>query len=177
MIQVIEYLWNVNTNQCVVNSRQKSTFGENDESISNSQYIWDLIGNQLVGIYKIELTHDKNGNPDTEMTYRWDTIADNWANAIKKTYYYSEYNPTIVPGIPGKTIVVYPNPAKDFIVFDVSNNLETVIVEIFDIQGKKVLEQEISGHMKISVSNLAKGLYMYKLKQKGTIYKGKLLIE
>ena len=92
-------------------------------------------------------------------------------------YYYSELNPTAVPGISERKISVYPNPANDYVVFDLPNIYESATVELFDIQGKKVLEQKLPENRQISVSNLHKGLYMYKLNNKGVIYTGKLIIE
>ena len=177
MILLADYLWDVNTSTWVVDSRQESTYGENGQFISRDYYVWDTLESKWIGITKNESTSDEFGYPVLEITYSWDSISDNWTNAIQKTNYYSEYIPTVVPGISDKKILVYPNPAKDFIQFDQGNTSETAIVELFDIQGKKVLEQEYLEGMKIPVRNLAKGLYIYKLNEKGTIYKGKILIE
>ncbi len=74
-------------------------------------------------------------------------------------------------------IKIYPNPATEFVVFDVNSTSKTAIVEIFDINGKKVLHQELSDNKQISVSHLNRGLYMYKLIHNSTIYSGKIMIE
>jgi len=76
-----------------------------------------------------------------------------------------------------EVIFIYPNPSKEFIVFDLTNISESSIVELFDIQGKKVLEQMLSENKQISVSSLPKGLYLYKLYNRDIIYIGKLIIE
>jgi hypothetical protein len=72
---------------------------------------------------------------------------------------------------------VYPNPAKEYIVFDITNISNSAIVELFDNQGKKVLEQKLSVTGQIFISNLAKGLYLYRINNNGTIYKGKIIID
>jgi Leucine-rich repeat (LRR) protein len=74
-------------------------------------------------------------------------------------------------------ISVYPNPATAFFTFDLKNISESAMVELFDLQGKKVLEQKLSENKQISVSNLPKGLYMYKINNGGKLYTGKIAVE
>lgn len=174
---LMDYRWDVAASQWVAEMRQESTFGENGRFISYSMHIWNEIRSQWEGISKIETTSDEFGYPVIEMTYQWNTGENDWANALNKTNYYSEFIPSVVPGISDKRILVYPNPANEFVVFDLKNTSGKVTVEFFDIEGKKVQEQELSGTMQISVLNLTKGLHMYRLNVNGNIYKGKLLIE
>lgn len=69
---------------------------------------------------------------------------------------------------------VYPNPALDFIIIDLSaaelNNAELSIV---DLQGKNILSQRIeSSKEKIEISNLQNGIYFLNLNtEKGSIVK------
>jgi hypothetical protein len=70
-------------------------------------------------------------------------------------------------------IYAYPNPASEYILFDLGNISEPAKVEIFDNRGRKILEQDISENRQINVSKLAGGLYLYRLNYDGKIYKGK----
>lgn len=76
-----------------------------------------------------------------------------------------------------QNLSVYPNPAKDFIVFDITKNMESSIVEIYDIQGKRVIQQRLTENKQIAISNLAQGLYLVRLIDSGTIYTGKFIVE
>ena len=96
---------------------------------------------------------------------------------IKEPSINSELNPTLDPGIHNSIISVHPNPAKEFIVFDLTNILSSAIVELYDLQGKKVMEKKISGDKRVTIGNLPKGMYMYKLHNNGISYTGKLIFE
>ena len=151
----------------------KITYDANGNNTLYVSYHWDETTSQWVGDSKNECTYDANGI-NTLIVSNW---ANWWYPYDKATYYYSEHNITLIPEISEKHIRVYPNPAKDFIVFDLTNISKYAKVEIFDNQGKKILEQKLSENKQISVSNLSKGLYLYKLNDDGIIYTGKLLIE
>ena len=140
---------------------------------------FDLIINiyRWVAYYKSEYTYNTGGNNWSIISYNWDEIANKWITAYITTYYYSEHNITFVPEIPEMHINVYPNPASDYIVFDISNISDSAIVEIFDNQGKKVLKQQLSVTGQIIISNLANGLYLYRLNDSGNTYTGRIIIE
>jgi hypothetical protein len=72
---------------------------------------------------------------------------------------------------------VYPNPASEYIVFDVTNISESATVELFDNQGKKVLEEKLPVTGQISISHLAKGYYLYRINNSGIVYKGKIIAQ
>jgi len=74
-------------------------------------------------------------------------------------------------------INIYPNPAKEFVVFDVAIVGESATVQLYNVDSKKVLEQKLTDNKQVSISGLPKGLYMYKLNNKGYSYTGKLIIE
>jgi len=74
-------------------------------------------------------------------------------------------------------INIHPNPAREFIEFDLTNITFSAKVEFFDVEGNKVLEQKLSENKQISVSNLPKGLYMYKLSNSGNIHTGKVIVK
>lgn len=128
-------------------------------------------------IWKQVYTYDSNGNKTMEIIYNWDETANRFVNGTKTTWYYSPLNITFVPNTHLNKLTVYPNPAKDFIVFDLPNGSESVIVELYDIQGKKVVQQKLTETRLIAVVQLPKGLYLYRLADGETIYSGKLVVE
>ncbi len=60
---------------------------------------------------------------------------------------------------------IFPNPADDFIYFNLPYNKEAYILNLYDIKGKKVLSKKFYSKEdnKIPVSQLARGYYIIKL--------------
>ncbi len=73
-------------------------------------------------------------------------------------------------------IKIFPNPTKDF--FTISNNisLDNFSVQVFNIIGKKILEQSKLTSNKMDISALQKGIYLLKI-QKGNQQKTLKLIK
>ena len=63
--------------------------------------------------------------------------------------------------IDSNEMVVFPNPAKDFISIKTKNNIKITSVFIYDINGKMVLSNKLS--KKINISKLSKGTYFIKI--------------
>lgn len=135
---------------------------------------WDTIANQWVGNSKGLNAYDIYGNQTIQIAYSWNNTTSQFIPVYKATDYYSEHN--LIPKIPVH-IRFHPNPAKEFIVFDLTYYAEPIIVEIFDNQGKKVLEQNLPENRQISIRNLAKGLYLFRLNYNGNVSTGKIIVE
>ncbi len=175
------YEWNTSTSLWD-GFMKMETFYTANEITGFIIYHWDKVVNPATGwvnFSKEEQTASgtlPSGVKYVEMTgSEWDV--NKWVNSDKDTYYYSGQSTSIFNNSDTKGIRVYPNPAKEFIVFNLSDIPESAVAEIYDIQGRKVLEHKISQNRQISVSNLSTGLYIYKLYTNGVIYKGKLLIK
>ncbi len=167
--------WYSPTSEWLIHQKRGFTFDSNGNMTSDSSY-WDEING---GNYwsKSEHTYDDDGNLTFSVNYRWNETTSQWDTYSQDTYYYSELVPTPVSGISEEKIRVYPNPASEYVVFALPDISESATVELFDIQGKKVLEQKLSENRQISVHNLRKGLYLFKLSDSGNIYQGKITIE
>jgi len=76
-------------------------------------------------------------------------------------------------------ISIYPNPTADNLNFNLSNgNNEDLVVEIFDIQGRLVLFQEITNgndEFSVSLESLNSGLYLVKVTQDSKTITKKIL--
>jgi len=71
-------------------------------------------------------------------------------------------------------VSVYPNPAVDAIHF---NTNEAANVEIYSMNGAKVVAQQADATTAVSVSNLASGYYIYRITtQNGAIQNGKIQV-
>jgi hypothetical protein len=74
------------------------------------------------------------------------------------------------------TICIYPNPVKDNITVVLPENIYQAIFMLYDMQGKVLLNQEISNQDVVLVSNLATGIYIYNVITDKESHHGKLKI-
>jgi hypothetical protein len=168
-----EYFWNEHTNEWN-HSKREYTYDINGDNIMLIHYGWDDFSFGWVSDLKQEFTYDTYGNIAMTINYHGGT--DNWVEYDILTYYYSEHNPSFIPKIPEKHVIVYPNPATDFLIFETSLSLKPSTIEMFDLHGKKVISQKFSGSEQISVSQLKSGMYFYIVVSDGEIYNGKIII-
>jgi hypothetical protein len=73
---------------------------------------------------------------------------------------------------------IYPNPAKDYVYIEMSENRE-VTFRLFTLAGQMVLQNEVKGSgQKININNLKEGLYIYKIldDKSGKLVSGKMIV-
>ncbi|EDP70233.1 50S ribosomal protein L31 type B [Flavobacteriales bacterium ALC-1] len=75
-----------------------------------------------------------------------------------------------------KQVKIYPNPTKNLININLTQNIETT-VEIYDVLGKKVLFRKINKSTSLNTSSFKSGLYLMKFIQKDNISTKKLIIQ
>jgi len=87
--------------------------------------------------------------------------------------------PLSISSIPDVTVSVYPNPAKDAARFTVSGNEDEWTLRVYDICGKLVLNEEITGNQSADIRfrESMKGLYLYEVKSGAKTAFGKIVIE
>lgn len=72
-------------------------------------------------------------------------------------------------------ITVYPNPFNDKIEVGIKNNIQSEIF-LFDITSRKILQQKFTNSVSLNTEQLAKGIYLYEVRDKNGLYKtGKVL--
>ena len=74
-----------------------------------------------------------------------------------------------------ENMIIYPNPANDGFVNIVSSEMGDKFVELFDINGRKVLSTSISGE-RLDISRLEAGFYMTRVTINGKSSTSKLII-
>jgi len=77
---------------------------------------------------------------------------------------------------PEKEILIYPNPAKDFISFILKK--ESTQLSIFNAQGQLLDHRFLQKReTRIAVNDYAAGIYFYSLLSEGMGYAGKFVVE
>jgi hypothetical protein len=82
---------------------------------------------------------------------------------------------TSIEDINESPITIYPNPAMDNITLILPENINQALFTLYDMQGRVLLKQTLTRHNTISVSDIAKGIYIYHIATEKQNYQGKLL--
>lgn len=91
--------------------------------------------------------------------------------------YYSSFKTTGISDIKNSDFFIFPNPATESITFNWQKKTETMYLEIFNINGQKVLNKTIYNNTPESIIKLIKGIYLFRLSDNGEIaFTGKLRI-
>lgn len=93
------------------------------------------------------------------------------------TFFYSEGEHTSIPKFATENkLKVYPNPASEYVQFEINNSLESCTVEVYNMAGNKVIIKQLTDNKQLNVSQLKAGLYIYKVIQGTKAYKGKFMV-
>jgi hypothetical protein len=70
---------------------------------------------------------------------------------------------------------IYPNPATDNISISLPENISQAVFTLYDMQGKVLINQEVTNQETVAINNLASGIYIYNVKTSKQNYQGKLI--
>lgn len=75
-------------------------------------------------------------------------------------------------------INIYPNPASEYITFDIKNNTSNpdAQITIYNNQGQKMIQNQTNQKEKVDVSTLSGGIYILEVAVSDLLYKKKFLI-
>jgi hypothetical protein len=66
-------------------------------------------------------------------------------------------------------ISVYPNPCSDLLTINLKSEAGTCIFSLFDLTGRKIMQEEFSAYCKINTSMLNSGVYFYELRDSNRV--------
>jgi hypothetical protein len=97
---------------------------------------------------------------------------------IDGSYKYSNINKVLFENF-GDAITIYPNPAKDYIQFDFASKQKTILINLFDMQGRLIKTTTLANALplKLYVENIAKGKYIIQLSDGEKIVVGSFIKE
>jgi hypothetical protein len=75
-----------------------------------------------------------------------------------------------------RSLVVYPNPARDYINLDFGDLNGLVHVDIYSISGTRIFSEEMNGSGKISINHLEEGVYIITARHYNQLFSSKFVI-
>ncbi len=148
--------------------------------------VWEIKGKEEV-IYNGEFTFNDLILPfygdDEELYFNHMAVeltdymyeSNEWIIDEKGNFYYSEKELNAIIEHNGIEYTIYPNPTSHYITFDIRGNSTQFTLELFDIQGRKLLSKEIINKEEVNIENLTSGMYFYTLVLDGEKITGKIL--
>ncbi|MCW3788956.1 T9SS type A sorting domain-containing protein [Plebeiibacterium sediminum] len=74
------------------------------------------------------------------------------------------------------TLKVFPNPATDILWVEGYNEMMPIRIELFSLNGQKVLDQKLINNNTVDISRIKTGIYIYKVTQDNQVNTNKILI-
>ncbi len=76
------------------------------------------------------------------------------------------------------SILIYPNPADEYVLIDLGDRQGKTRIQLFDINGRAVLQKVESGNhlVRLELVDQPSGIYFYKLQYDGGMAQGKILV-
>lgn len=153
--------WNYNTNTTDTNV----TITGLDASC------WSFILKNINNVISVQNFNFRIYNMNDELVYQTQTIG----HTLEIPFYNIHSVGIANNDLPAKEILIFPNPASDLVTVAMQGNISEAHVIVYNILGKKVLEQQICNGSTISVSVLDEGIYFYSILRNNKVVKqGKL---
>jgi hypothetical protein len=193
-------VWDTITNDWIGDYEENYLYDASGNALLKNKLVWDTTTNKFLTEHQTDYAYDFE-TQFSEIIYPseyeyWHIsnlkYFDQYANTmLQKTYseqknnqleptevfnfYYSEKNITSTNNFAQQKIKVYPNPATNFIQFDGIEKSKQALVELYNLNGEKILSKEINKGRKLAISHLTSGMYLFKLTQDSQINLGKII--
>ena len=109
----------------------------------------------------------------TEFWNDFDLSSNEWLLAVKSTYIYSQQIVINTEDNKLEGVSFYPNPVESSL--SIRNQKGAGTFELFNVQGQKIVHQEVVGDAQVDLSQQLSGFYFYKMTIGGKSATGKLV--
>lgn len=139
-----------------------------------SYFNWDWFNNSWHGYQKFQYTYNSSGNQLTEHYYHW--LSDTtWSLRSERKFYYRDVVSLREHAL--RKVSLYPNPANGYVkIRFVDKDQIPVLLEIYDVNGRRVVSQEVRDNMKLPIDQLPTGVYSYVISDLAEPIWGKLMV-
>jgi len=168
LTQELSYLWEQSVSQWVAESKDEYEYN-NSFSFSNLllPFLFLYDGEDVLAYFNHMLTHINN--------YVWED--NQWIFNYKTVLDYSPQEVLSINSISAGSNQVSPNPVSDYLTVTLDKNYDKARFELFDMQGKKVLSENVMNHEKVSLQGFSAGIYYYVIIAGQERQSGKLIKE
>jgi hypothetical protein len=167
-----EFSWDNLSSEWMIDEELKTTFDEAvlfSDVVFPEEYVsWHLSNLSNVDQYTSMMLSMSLYEMESEYLQNTEQI---------ELYYSVESNTSVDDLSGGALLQVYPNPATDCITFDVDESFVDGMLEIYSIQGRKVFSQEVQNNLQVNVSDMERGLFLYRLIEGSAISTGKISLK
>ena len=170
--QILAITYNFDAGQWNLISKHEFTYDLNGNETKNIGYLKSKFSSEWILRETNESIYNSNGNLKQKI------ILNDQSNIVNRsTWYYSDVDTSITAPASAGELKTFPNPASEYITFNIEDASQPASVELFDMHGKKVVTQMLPESKQIEVSQLKSGMYFYKIRQGNKIYKGKVVVK
>jgi len=171
--QLINYYMIDSTSEWTGDTKEESIYDPDGNKTQRIVTIWDktLWDNYMTFDYE----YDLNGNKTQETDHWWNRNNQVWFVKYSVHWYYSEKSITGIPDSRDIGIRIFPNPATDYIAMDLGD-FKSATLELFDLHGRCVISQNLSGDQQMTVSQIQRGVYLYTIRLNQQVQQGKIII-
>jgi hypothetical protein len=201
IILTIEYSWDEDAGEWYADYRADYTYDANGNPNMEFYAVLDEGTGEMISTMKYEYTYDLSHDFDELIApggkcwfwpdmcfaiqnqplavsyYWWDYDLEDWLDYGRGNYYYSEQEVVYVNNMEQPIAEIYPNPVAEYIVFSFSGDHQLGFFELYDLQGRLMLTEEIGPSERLSLEGLSSGMYLYNLYMDGMLQSGKLIKE
>ena len=193
LFQIMQYGWD-SEEQWLNDSKTTSIFDEAGNTIQMMEYEWNEGDSVWMNDYEYDIYYDLSYlmtevlwpfeddeminavNMPVEMNgYFWSSDIGDWANEFQGNFYYSNYEYELLNEKETIKAQLYPNPVDKQFSIHFSDAYQKIEIQLYDIQGRIVLQKYIKNGENINIEHLETGIYVYSLNIEGKTQRGKLI--
>lgn len=142
-------------------TRVTNTYDGNDFLTLSLSQDWEVFTGSWINESQLLFTNNTEGNPTQIVGQNWDTATSLWNNSIRITFTYSL---GVTDFSTAKRLILFPNPATDFISVKTNSPLYNEHYSITDQLGRKVQTgQFFDETATIDISQLNAGIYFFRI--------------
>ncbi len=166
LMESVKQNWDTTGNVWRNERRNLFSYNTNGKQILQKIQNWDTGGNQWINY--ILLTNDYNsaGQLTLHMRQIWDIANSVWVNSYKSEYILSEFILTNLGQTNENTLMIYPNPAEEYLYIKNSSG-NAFSIRILSLTGQVLTTSHLfSDKTRLEIQSLPSGVYLVELRTK-----------
>lgn len=169
-----EYIWDSTAENWTGSNRHEKTFNDSGVELSETVYSFDKSAKVWKYDYKNENILSISGNILQYTGKDWDETTQDWINDKRSIYYYSQHIVNLEEINKDNFMIFQPDASSVICVF--SDSIKKAGLNLYDLNGKAALSENIESYSRIDVSGLNHGIYLYSAIIDSQVYRGKIII-